>query len=167
MRKTPVQIVIVVLIALVVTSQASSSELVDARAPDFALHSVTGSTLRLSEFRSDIVLLSFSSERCSRCRQALPFLEGLYRQYQWDGLKVIGVDIDGDPKSASHVIAELGLTFPMLLDAGQSVSRLYDLNQMPLIVLIDREGMVRLVSKGFRGDSQAQISAGLARMLTD
>ena len=167
MRKSPAQLFFAILIAVLATSPVSSAELVDARAPDFALHSIDGTTLRLSEFRSEVVLLSFASERCTRCRQSLPFFEELHRRHQVDGLKVIGVDIDGDPKSASHVIAELGLTFPILLDTDQSVSRLYDLNQLPLTLLIDREGTVRLVNKGFRGDSGAQIGAELDRLLAD
>jgi len=167
MRKSPAQLVCAILIAVLTMSPVSSSELVDARAPDFALHSIDGNTQRLSEFRSEVVLLSFASERCTRCRQSLPFFEELHRRYQADGLKVIAVDIDGNPKSAGHVVAELGLTFPMLLDTDQSVSRLYDLNQLPLTLLIDREGTVRLVNKGFRGDSGAQIGAELDRLLAD
>jgi peroxiredoxin len=124
-------------------------------------------TFRLSEFRSEIVLLSFSSERCTRCSDSLPFLQDLYRRHQSDGVSVIDVDIDGNTRHSTDLAAELGLTFPILLDTGQSVSRLYDPDQLPLTLLIDREGRVRYVDKGFRGESQAQISAELNRLLAD
>lgn len=167
MRKNPVHIFIATLLAILAANPVSPAELVNARAPDFALHSIDGDTLRLSEFRSEVVLLSFVSERCTRCRQSSPFFEELQNRYQADGLKVIGVDIQGKPESASHMVAELGLTFPVLLDTDQSVSRLYDLNQLPLTLLIDREGAVSFINKGFRGDSGAQIDAELKRLLAD
>ncbi len=167
MRKALLQISYAIFFAFLMMNTASSSDFVDAPAPDFALRGIDGHTLRLSEFRSDIVLLSFSSERCTRCRQSMPLLEELFRLHAVDGLQVISVDIDGNSKSAENVAKELGLTFPVLLDTDQSVSRLYDLNRLPLILLIDREGTVRFENKGFRGDSGAQISAKLDRLLAD
>ena len=167
MKRIPAQVLLTILIACLAMSSAWSSPLVDEPAPDFALHGIDGKTLRLSEYRSEIVLLSFASDSCARCRQALPFFEDLNRQYQGAGLNVIGVNIEANAKVATDLAAELGLHFPILLDTGQSVSRLYDLNQLPLTLLIDREGVVQLINQGFRGDSGAQISAGLARLLAD
>ncbi|MCJ7555307.1 MAG: redoxin domain-containing protein [Gammaproteobacteria bacterium] len=167
MKRIPVQVLLAILIACLATNTASSSALVDAPAPDFALRGIDGKTLRLSEYRSEIVLLSFASDSCARCRQALPFFEQLHRQYQSEGLNVIGVNVEGDSRAVTDLATELGLNFPFLLDTGQSVSRLYDLNQLPLTLLIDREGRVHLINTGFRGDSGAQISTEVARLLAD
>ena len=38
----------------------------------------------------------------------------------------------------------------MLLDTDKKVSRLYDLSTMPSTVLIDRDGRVRHVHRGYR-----------------
>ena len=167
MQKKPVKVLIAMLFALLTVNTAASSDFVNAPAPDFALRSSDGKTLRLSEYRSEIVLLNFASESCARCREAMPVLEELHHRYWSDGLNVIGVDIDGDSETAAELAAELGVNFPILLDTGQSVSRLYDLNRLPLTLLIDREGVVRFANKGFRGESAAQISAEVARLLAD
>jgi peroxiredoxin len=167
MKRVPVHVLLTMLIASLATSTAWSSVLVDQPAPDFALRGIDGRTLRLSEYRSEIVLLSFASDSCARCRKALPFFEELQRQYQGAGLNIIAVDIEGNSNEANGLATELGLNFPILLDTDQSVSRLYDLNQLPLTLLIDREGRVHSINKGFRGDSGAQISAELAQLMAD
>ncbi len=46
--------------------------------------------------------------------------------------------------------SKLGVTFPVLLDAEKKVSRLYDLNTMPSTVVIDRDGRVRYLHRGYR-----------------
>ncbi len=56
---------------------------------------------------------------------------------------VLGVSLDRDAARAASVATSLGLQFPSLLDAGQSVGRLYDVQHLPLTLLIDREGTVR------------------------
>jgi peroxiredoxin len=167
MRKTALHSVLAIAIALVATSAASSAVLVNAPAPDFALRSLDGSALRLSEFRSEVVLLSFVSQGCGRCRASMPFLQELRNLHQADGLQVLVVDIDGNPESAEKLMGKMQLTFPILLDSEQAVSRLYDLNQLPLTLLIDREGEVVLLEKGFQDPGVANIRAGLDRLLAD
>jgi peroxiredoxin len=167
MQNKPLQVLMSVLFALLAANTAASSDFVNAPAPDFALRGIDGKTLRLSEYRSEIVLLNFASESCARCREAMPVLQELQRQHRAEGLNVIAVDIDGDPEAAARLAAGLDPDFTVLLDTGQSVSRLYDLGRLPLTLLIDREGVVRFVNEGFRGDSGAQVGAEVARLLAD
>jgi peroxiredoxin len=47
------------------------------------------------------------------------------------------------------VATKLGLKFPVLLDTDKAVSRLYDLGSMPTTVLIDRDGRVRYLHRGY------------------
>jgi peroxiredoxin len=167
MARAPAQVLLAIFLAFLATHAALSADLVDAPAPDFALRGVDGKTLRLSEFRSEVVLLSFSSDRCARCRQSLAYFEELYREHQSAGLNVIDVDVNGNAKEAANIATELGLSFPILLDTLQSVSRQYDPRQLPVTFLIDREGTVRFVNKGFRGDSGAELNAAVIRLLAD
>jgi peroxiredoxin len=56
---------------------------------------------------------------------------------------VLGVNLEGDDARAASVAQSLGLDFPTLLDARQSVGRLYDVDRLPLTLLLDRDGVVR------------------------
>lgn len=119
-------------------------------APDFALRSLEGPNLRLQEQRGRVVMVNFWATWCGPCRVEMPHLARLYEKYRASGFQLLGVNIDEDPRQAASVANKLGLRFPVLLDTEKKVSRLYDLSTMPSTVLIDRDGRVRYVHRGYR-----------------
>ena len=119
-------------------------------APDFALKSSTGENLRLSEYRGDVVMINFWATWCGPCRQEMPLLDELYARYQRVGFNLLGVNIDDDSRRAMQMIEELGVSFPVLFDARKEVSKLYEVEAMPVTVLVDREGKVRYVHHGYK-----------------
>ena len=131
------------------TSLASSG-LTGQPAPDFALKSSTGENLRLSEHRGDVVMVNFWATWCGPCRQEMPLLDELYSRYERVGFRLLGVNIDDNSSKAMDMVRELGVTFPVLFDSRKEVSKLYEVNAMPVTVLIDREGTVRYVHHGYK-----------------
>jgi peroxiredoxin len=142
------------IVALVFTvfaaSSLASSDMEGHEAPDFALKSSTGQNLRLSEFRGDVVMINFWATWCGPCRQEMPHLDDLYARYQRVGFNLLGVNIDDDSGRAMDMIEELGLNFPVLFDARKEVSELYEVEAMPVTVIVDREGTVRHVHHGYK-----------------
>ena len=59
------------------------------------------------------------------------------------------MNVDDDTRNAAEVATKLGVKFPVLLDTDKRVSKLYDLSTMPSTVIIDRDGKVRYVHKGY------------------
>jgi peroxiredoxin len=135
--------------AFAATSLASSG-LTGQSAPDFALKSSSGENLRLSEFRGDVVMVNFWATWCGPCRQEMPLLDELYARYGRVGFSLLGVNIDDNQSKAMTMISELGVDFPVLFDSSKEVSKLYDVDAMPVTVLIDREGTVRFVHQGYK-----------------
>lgn len=144
----------------------SGEKLVAQPAPDFALKSLSGENLRLSEYRGEVVLVNFWASWCGTCREQLPVLADLHAQYRDQGLQVLSVSIDRKSKRAEKALAGLHPAFPVLLDDRKAVSRLYDLDEMPFAMLIDEAGTVRAVYEGFDDDDrqlyQEQIAALMA-----
>lgn len=132
-----------------VTGLASSS-LEGREAPDFVLKSSAGENLRLSEHRGDVVMINFWATWCGPCRQEMPLLDDLYSRYERVGFNLLGVNIDDDSRRAMQMIEELGVSFPVLFDERKEVSQLYDVQAMPVTVLVDREGKVRHVHHGYK-----------------
>jgi len=131
------------------TSLAASS-LEGHTAPDFVLKSATGENLRLSEYRGDVVMINFWATWCGPCRQEMPLLDDLYNRYQRVGFSILGVNIDDDSRRAMQMIEELGVNFPVVFDVSKEVSKLYEVEAMPVTVLIDRDGNVRHVHHGYK-----------------
>lgn len=125
---------------------ASSS----APAPGFKLSGRGGKTIDLSQYKGQVVMINFWATWCGPCRVEMPHLARLYDKYRGSGFTVLAVNIDEDPYKAASLAKQLGMRFPVLLDKEKKVSRLYDLSTMPSTILVDREGRVRYVHRGYR-----------------
>jgi peroxiredoxin len=148
MRRRTVALLATCLAAM--AGAAAAAVLTSGPAPDFTLHSLGGSNLRLKEQRGQVVMLNFWASWCGPCREEMPLLDHLYEKYHASGFQLLGVNVDEDVHNATGVSSKLGLHFPVLLDTEKRVARLYDLNTMPSTVLIDRDGRVRYIFRGYK-----------------
>jgi len=135
-------------------SVSAATQLRGAEAPDFVLKSLSGENLRLSEYRGEVVMLSFWATWCGDCRAQLSELAIMRDRYQDAGVELLAVSLDQNARQASEVMA--GASYPVLHDAAGEVGRLYDVTKMPVMVLIDRGGVVREVYEGFRRGNEQQ-----------
>lgn len=141
--------------------------LTGAEAPDFVLKSVSGENIRLSEYRGQVVLLSFWAKWCGDCRAQLAGLNDMYNLYREAGFELIAVSMDRDVDDARETAEALEVTYPVLFDEGRVVSQLYDVSSMPIVVLIDREGVVREVIKNYRRGTEEEYLARVRALLRE
>ena len=118
-------------------------------APDFTLKSLTGENLKLSELRGNVVLLNFWASWCGPCRQEMPLLEKMHNKYKGLGFTVMGVNVEEDSSKAKAMAKKDKLSFPVLFDTQSQVSKAYQVSAMPSTVIIDRDGKVRYLHKGY------------------
>jgi peroxiredoxin len=138
------------------TAVSAATKLKGAEAPDFVLRSLTGQNLRLSEFRGEIVMLTFWATWCGDCRAQLEQLAEMHSRYRDAGVELLAVSLDQNRKQAEDMIGRLKASYPVLHDQGGDVGKLYDVSRMPVMVLIDRGGVVREVFEGFRRGNEQQ-----------
>jgi peroxiredoxin len=120
-------------------------------APDFTLRGMDGKNLRLQEQRGRVVMINFWATWCAPCRQEMPHLAKLYDKYRGSGFELLAVNVDEEQPKAIGLAQKLNLKFPVLFDGEKKqVSGLYDLKAMPSTVIIDRDGRVRYVHRGYR-----------------
>jgi peroxiredoxin len=136
-------------------------------APDFTLRSVDGPNLRLKEQRGRVVLVNFWATWCGPCRQEMPQLNRLYEKYRASGFVLLGVNVDDDQRNAIGVATKLGLKFPILLDTEKKVSQLYDLSAMPATVLIDKDGKVKYLHRGYQSGYEDTYDLQIREMLKE
>jgi len=136
-------------LAVLVAGTAVAAIAPSSTAPDFTLHTMGGPNMRLQEQRGKVVMINFWATWCGPCRQEMPHLDRLYDKYKSSGFVLMGINVDDDTRNAAAVAAKLGVRFPVLLDTDKQVSRLYDLSTMPSTVIVDRDGKVRYVHRGY------------------
>ena len=148
-------------------SSLASSGLAGQDAPDFVLKSASGANLRLSEHRGNVVMINFWATWCGPCRQEMPLLNDLYARYERVGFSLLGVNIDDDSRRALEMAEDLGVSFPVLFDERKEVSRLYQVEAMPVTVLVDREGKVRHVHLGYKPGYEEKYLAQIRSLLRE
>jgi peroxiredoxin len=123
---------------------------VSGPAPDFTLHSRGGKNLRLSDYRGQIVLINFWASWCGPCRQEMPLLQNLYRRYSKLGFVILGVNVDSDSSKANHYLRDVHVSFPILYDNSNAVSKRFNVSAMPTTVIVDRNGKMRFMHQGYK-----------------
>ena len=125
-------------------------------APDFTLENLTGGNMRLEEYRGQVVLINFWASWCGPCRQEMPILDRLHHRYEDTGFAVLGINVEGESAPAQEIVDRTNVTFPILIDDGQKVSELYNLEAMPSTVVVDRDGVVRYIHRGYKPGDEAK-----------
>lgn len=119
-------------------------------APDFELKALTGETIKLSDLRGQAVLINLWATWCPPCREEMPTLEKMYKEYKDQGLVILGVNMtyQDDPEAVLPFVQKYGLTFPILLDETGQVGNAYQLKSLPSSYFIKRDGLINEVVIG-------------------
>jgi peroxiredoxin len=124
----------------------------DQPAPDFAVESLDGEVLRLSDYRGRIVVLNFWASWCEPCRHEMPEFEAAYRdRLAADDFIVLAVNaLALDSRvDATEFIDAIGVTFPTAYDTPEgAVATRYGIRGLPATFFIDREGVIRAMTLG-------------------
>lgn len=133
----------------------SIAPVVGGRAPDFELVSLEGERIRLSELLGEVLVLNFWATWCAPCEVEMPSLQALHERLRSEGLRVLAVNFDEAPTKVEAFSDRLQLTFPVLLDPGGEVQRMYRVYGYPTTFIVDREGVIRYRHVGLMAEGQA------------
>ena len=136
-------------------------------AANFTLKSASGENIRLSEYRGQVVLLNFWASWCGPCRQEMPELDVLHQKYEGLGFTVFGVNVEQDRKMADKILRDIPVTFPILFDDQNAVSELYDVDAMPVTVLVDRNGDIRFMHRGYKPGYEIEYEAQVRQLVRE
>jgi peroxiredoxin/uncharacterized membrane protein YphA (DoxX/SURF4 family) len=119
------------------------------RAPDIALHTVTGDTLELSSYRGKVVLLTFWSMTCPSCQKKMPLLQKAFEREDTNKVAIITVHGPGREAAIKSYCSSQGLTLPVLLDLQGDAGASYNVMQLPAAFVLDQSGVIRSVDPEF------------------
>ena len=121
----------------------------------------------LTEYRGRVVLLNIWATWCQPCRQEMPSMEALYKQYGPRGFRIVAVSID-EPEDAEKVrdfVKEFGLTFDVLHDTTKAIQKIYQTTGVPENFLIGADGVIR--KKSYTQDWNSETNRALVARLLD
>ena len=146
---------------------AEKYDLVGQPAPDLVARGLTGENVRVSEHRGEVVVVSFWSGSCNTCRAQLTALDRIAKTYSSAGLVVIGVNLDDDVVRAEKFARAQDVQFQLLVSTAKSTGRDYRVDRLPMIVFVDREGVLRAAHREFRARDEAMYVRELRTLLNE
>jgi peroxiredoxin len=110
---------------------------------NFTLKSQHGKNIKLSELRGQVIALNFWATWCGTCLQQFPALNYYQQKNSAKGFTVLSINIDEDLLTATRHVKKRKFNYPVLFDSLNMVSRLYSVDDLPTLFLIDRDGYLR------------------------
>lgn len=113
-------------------------------APEISLPAQDGSTLSLSDFRGQVVLVNFWASWCPPCKAEMPALQAIQVKYQSQGFTILAVNITrGDSlQNAQDFIQQNQYTFPIVYDIHGEADESYQVRLVPSSYLIGPDGII-------------------------
>jgi len=127
---------------------------------DFTLADLQGKSWHLRDLRGKVVLVNFWATWCPPCRKEMPDLEALYDKYKEQGFVVLAIS-DEEAAKVAPFLAERKISYPVMLDPGRKVHKLYQVEGIPKSFVYDREG--RMVAQSIDMRTRGQFQEMLAQ----
>jgi peroxiredoxin len=119
-------------------------------APEWSLKDVDGKTVKSADFKGKVVILDFWATWCGPCSAEIPGFIALQKQYEKQGLVVIGVSVDeGGAAVVKKFMQKLDMSYPVVLADEKTEQAFGGVEAIPTTFIIDREGRIVKKHPGF------------------
>lgn len=137
-----------------------------ASTPDFTLKTLEGQEITLSGLKGKVVLLDFWATWCGPCKESIPHLTQIYKNYRDKGFELIGMSTDkaGDVEMVRRFVKSMEIPYPIIMTPDE-VARNYKITGLPTTVLIDREGKIREKIVGYNSAIGQQILSKVEELI--
>jgi peroxiredoxin len=146
---------------------SEAHELLGQAAPDLVARGLDGVNVRISEFRGDVVVVSFWSGACNTCRAQLEALDRIARTYGSAGLVVLGVNLDDNLARAEKFARAQDVEFPLLVSTAKSTGRDFAVDRLPMVLFLDRAGVLRVAHREFKSRDEELYVRELRALLNE
>ena len=154
------------LTALVMTGAVHAAD-AGGPAPAFTLAALTGQQSTLSQYKGQVVMVNFWATWCGPCQQEMPLLDQMYKKFKPAGFTLIGVNVDKEAAPVKDLMARKPVSFPVLLDPANQVSKAYHVDEMPSSVIIDRKGEIRYIHRGYKPGDENEYQDRIRQLIKE
>ena len=155
------------LAALVLIASSASALSPGDAPPAIDMPDQTGKKVDLVTLKGKAVLVDFWASWCGPCKEEMPVLEALHEKYAAQGLVIVGVNIDSNPKKMNKFLKGTPVSFRIVHDRKLVVATKYEPETMPTSYLIGRDGTVRHVHEGFRKQDAEELEERVKALLAE
>lgn len=132
-------------------------------APYLRLPDSDGKVVDIAAYRGKVVLINFWATWCPPCRQELPSLSRLKKQFGKEAFEILAVNVGEDPESAFDFISNPD--YPVIFDHDSRAMTNWSVKVVPTTLLVDRQGRIAFRAVGGREFDDAEIVALIKPLL--
>jgi peroxiredoxin len=167
MQFSPMKLIKGCAIAAIVLCSVAVAADAGGPAPAFTLTDLTGQPGALAQYKGQVVMVNFWATWCGPCQQEMPLLDQMYKKYKPAGFTLIGVNVDKEAPPVKALLERKPVSFPVLLDPANSVSKAYNVNEMPSTVIVDRKGQIRYIHRGYRPGDENEYQDRIRQLIRE
>ena len=115
---------------------------IGSAAPAFDLKDFDGKSVKLSDFKDQVLVLAFWGTGSDQAKDAMPAVQRVFAKYQGKGVSVLGLNTESNPKAEPQkFMKDNGLAFPSVTKA-ETIAGLYRLKSWPTFYVFGKDGKV-------------------------
>ncbi len=158
---------LLVSLILAVISQIAFAANVGDSAPSFRARTLDGSqTISNEDLKGKVIFVDFWASWCPPCLKSLPDFEQLQTSFSGrNDVVVLAINLDENPQDANKFLSTLDVTYKILADSEGKIPESFGVSTMPSSFIIDKEGVIRYVHKGYKSGDVSKIKSEIEQLL--
>ncbi len=124
----------------------------DKPAPRFRAKTTSGESFNNDSVKGKVVLLEFWTTWCQYCHKEEPLVEALNQEFSDKGLIVLAIDVAESKKTVKKYLDQHPRSCRIVLTEDTNLAAMYQANEYPIYVVIDRDGNIAGEQRGAAGE---------------
>lgn len=157
------------LAVLLLSSGARSEEsAAKPQAPSFSVRDINNRLVSTdSLLKKGPVIVDFWATWCIHCMSEMKMLTRLVEKYGADRFTVLAIsqDAPAERSKVRQVAKSKKWPFTIAIDNGKSIAQSYQVNALPALFLVGKDGTIAAVARGFTAGDEATLEETLGRLL--
>lgn len=110
--------------------------------------------------------VDFWASWCAPCKQSFPWMNGVRESFAKRGIDIVAVNVDAKRGDADRFLKQVEARIPLAFDASGAAPKAFAVKAMPSAYLIDPDGRVRWIHRGFRDGDGAKIESEIFKIVS-
>lgn len=161
----------IMILAILLTTPAASFALPKKGQPAPPLQVVTtaGQKLSMANYKGYVLVLEFFATYCGGCKESIPHLLNLNKQYGNKGLQILALDIgQGDtPEDVKEFVARKKINYPVAMADESIIYDGYGIRMIPSIFIINKKGILVEKFDGFTDETRKIMETTVKKLIAE
>lgn len=136
------------------------------KAPDWTLQSADKRPVSLSDFKSKVLMIQFTSVTCGPCKASIPFLKELQKEYKESDFEFVAIESSSNNTNVLKTYMDRNRFNYQFLLSDKQVIKDYSISSYPVFYILDQNRIIKEVIKGYgAGNTDNQIRTVINQLL--